>query len=118
MATPNANDNTQLGTGEQISNEAIALTGVKRDPNLPTALQYKVPRSKIGVGPYGQDWGDASTATPLYVESLRERQIAEIAQVQGAAMAVQANYRYAGEGRMDSRTFDAYGRFIDMRGTR
>ena len=118
MATPNSNDNTQLGTGEQISNEAVAVTGVKRNPNLPTALQYKIPRSKIGVGPYGQDWGDASQAFPLSVESFRERQIAELMQVEAAAAAVQANYRYAGEGRMDTRTFDPYGRLIDMRGTR
>ncbi|CAB4188169.1 hypothetical protein UFOVP1165_62 [uncultured Caudovirales phage] len=118
MATPNANDNTQLGTGEQISNEAIPVTGVKLDPNLPVAVQYKVPRSKIAVGPYGQDWGDADYDYPLPTESQKERWAAELIYMQGAASAVQQQYRSSWEGKRDTVSYDPRGRLIDLRGTR
>ena len=74
----NANDNTQLGTAEVISDEYIDPTAqvVRRDPNLPQTA-YKVPRSKIAVGPYGQDHGDASDNLPLPVSDARAQRIEE-----------------------------------------
>jgi hypothetical protein len=73
----NPNDGTTLGTSEVISDEAIdPQVGGRRDQYLPVTL-YKAPRSKIAVGPYGQDWGDATQDQPLAVESRSQRQIAE-----------------------------------------
>ena len=75
---PNPNDGTQLGTGEVISDEYIdPQTGGRRDGNLP-ATGYKVPRSKIAVGPYGQDWGEASEFYPLQVSDAIARRLKEI----------------------------------------
>ncbi len=97
MANPNPNDGTQVATGEVISNESIELVGgAKGDPALPTT-NYKLPRSKIAVGPYGQDWGDAQVGRPLQVESLIERQTAELEHVRGAFASQQAQSRYSAE---------------------
>ena len=75
---PNPNDGTQLGTSEIISDEYIDPNQqVRRDQNLP-ATAYKAPRSKIAVGPYGQDWGDATHDQPLTTESRAERHVLEI----------------------------------------
>lgn len=73
----NPNDGTSLGTGEVISDEYNdPVAGGRRDPNLPPT-GYKLPRSKIVVGNYGQDGGDASPDTPLATESRAERMLAE-----------------------------------------
>ena len=118
MAVPNTQDNTQLGTGEQISNEAIGVNESKRDQNLPIARQYKIPRSKIAVGPYGQDWGDASATIPFNVESYRERQLAEAAYLAQFANAIPSKYTISGEGKRDTVTYDLRGRFLETRGVR
>jgi hypothetical protein len=75
----NPNDGTTLGTAETISDEAIdPQVGGRRDPYQAVGL-YKAPRSKIAVGPYGQDWGDATQDQPLAVESRSQRQYSELA---------------------------------------
>lgn len=61
----NPNDGTMLGTGEIISDEFIdPEDGNRREGSLPQG-PYKVPRSKLAIGPYGQDWGDADANHPL-----------------------------------------------------
>lgn len=80
MANPK--DNTNLGTGEIVASEAIEdEAGFRRDPNLPdsSAGVYKIPRSKIAVGSYGKDDGDATHDNPLPVESREERRRMELA---------------------------------------
>ena len=77
MATGNL-DGTSLGTGEIISNEYIdPAQGGRTDPDLPPAA-YKLPRSKIAVGDFGIDGGDASYSNPLPVDSRGQRQQGEI----------------------------------------
>ena len=79
---PNSNDGTQLGTGEVISDEYIDPNGlVRRDVNLPVG-PLKVPRSKLGVGGYGVDAGDATPDNSLPVESRQARIYAEYRAVQ------------------------------------
>ena len=74
----NPNDGTQLGTGEIISDEYIdPEDGARRDPAQP-GTGYKLPRSKIAVGPYGQDWGDASEFTPLMTHDAYLRRVHEL----------------------------------------
>jgi hypothetical protein len=74
----NPNDGTQLGTSEVISDEFVDPSmGCRKEPLLPVT-GYKLPRSKIVVGVYGQDWGDASFDFPLAAESRTQRQAAEI----------------------------------------
>lgn len=66
----NTNDGTVLGTGEVISDEYIDPNQNGRgDASLPQT-GYKVPRSKIAVGPYGQDEGDVSASNPLPVDEV------------------------------------------------
>lgn len=79
---PNPNDGTVLGTAEVISDEFIdPATGCRRDPNIP-GTGYKMPRSKIAVGPYGQDHGDATPDRPLPVEAHVERRLRELEMLQ------------------------------------
>ena len=87
----NPNDGTQLGTSEVISDEYIDPTeqSVRREPLLPVT-GYKLPRSKIAVGPYGQDWGDAVADQPLQTESRAERQALEIASLRERMWAQQS----------------------------
>lgn len=112
---PNPNDGTQLGTGEIISDEYIdPQTGGRRDANLPPT-GYKVPRSKLVTGPYGQDGGDASHDNPVPVEARSDRQLQEM-------MALRD--RYDAIGLMVSRTgerltlADARGHSLTTRGVR
>ncbi len=74
----NPNDGTQLGTSEVIADEYIDPTeqAVRVEPLLPVTA-YKLPRSKIAVGPYGVDGGDAAPFNALPVESRQERLIHE-----------------------------------------
>ena len=113
MANPQ--DGTQLGTGEVISDEFVdANAGVRRDAQLP-ATPYKVPRSKIAVGPYGQDWGDASTDQPLAVESRQERQFMELQAVRERSHASLLLQKYAAE---TVSFVDARGHAMSTRGVR
>ena len=75
---PNPNDGTQLGTSEVIADEYIDPTeqAVRLEPLVPVT-GYKLPRSKIAVGPYGVDGGDAAPFNALPVESRQERLIQE-----------------------------------------
>jgi hypothetical protein len=113
MANPN--DNTNLGSGEAISNEYIdpAQAGQRRDivPNT----GYKVPRSKIAIGPYGQDWGDVDYDTPLPTADrhLRRRQEIELLAVCDTGVAVYAR-NYCERGPQP----DLRGRHLDLRGVR
>jgi len=111
-------DGTQLGTGEIISNEAIdPNVGARRDPAQP-GTTYKVPRSKIAVGPYDQDYGDASVENPLRVESTLERQLAERAFLQASDHAQRdAALRYSAEA-LYGNSHDCRGHFFATRGTR
>ena len=75
----NPNDGTQLGTSEVIADEYIdpTMQEVRAEPLLPVT-PYKLPRSKIAVGPYGTDGGDAAPDRPLYVEGVQQRRIDEL----------------------------------------
>ncbi len=77
----NPNDGTVLGTSEVISDEYIDPVLGCRVINVLPPTGYKLPRSKIAVGPYGQDWGDATADMPLQVESRAERRALEIADI-------------------------------------
>lgn len=113
----NVNDGTQLGTAETISDEYIDPNAlVKRDRDLP-ASAYKVPRSKIVTGPYGQDHGDASEAAPLIVDSPQLRRIAEIERMRDRLDVLRGSIRYANETNTD-RWLDARGQSFAMRGVR
>jgi hypothetical protein len=117
MATPNPNDNTQLGTGELVSNEAVGVNDSKGDANLPI-VAYKLPRSKIAVGNYGQDGGDATDANPLPVESLLERREAERQMMLSMSMGLDSLRRYSVEYRQGNATLDVRGQLLDTRGKR
>lgn len=117
MAAPvqNTNDGTTLGTSEVIADEYI-------DPILGcrviTALlgtPYKMPRSKIAVGAYGQDWGDAAPTTPLDVESKNERSVLEKMMLQQQLESVATMQRYSQE---TVSLVDARGSFLSNRGVR
>ena len=75
----NPNDGTTLGTAEVIADEYVdpTMQAVRLEPLLPVTA-YKLPRSKIAVGSYGVDAGDASITNPLPVESIQERQLHEL----------------------------------------
>ena len=57
----NPNDGTTLGTAEVISDEYVdpGTVNARIEPLLPPGA-YKLPRSKIAVGRYGVDGGDAA----------------------------------------------------------
>ena len=111
----NPNDGTQLGTGEVISDEYIDIKeGTRRDPAQPPTA-YKVPRSKIAIGPYGQDWGDASEAFPLQTHDAYLRRVHELEYLRGmdesrAGLATFAQER--------CNLADSRGRHISIRGAR
>jgi hypothetical protein len=111
----NPNDGTQLGTGEVISDEYIDVNvGGRRDEDQPPTA-YKLPRSKIAVGPYGQDWGDATEATPLQVSDAVSRRIAELSHMRDIDEQRQAFQNYAQE---RCSLADLRGRHISIRGAR
>lgn len=112
----NPNDGTQLGTAEIISDEYIdpALQGVKRDPALP-ATAYKLPRSKIAVGPYGQDHGDATQDNPLPVEGRNVRQLDELNALRGRDAGLNDLKRYGSE---NVSLVDSRGSHLANRGVR
>jgi hypothetical protein len=80
---PQATDGTQLNVGvagDLVSDED--LTGQPRGTSAVPQLGapnagYKVERTKIAIGDYGQDAGDAAAATGLPVRTLFERQALE-----------------------------------------
>ena len=94
----NTNDGTTLGTAEVISDEYIDPSAqvVRRDPLLPPTA-YKLPRSKIAVGPYGQDQGDASEMLPLYVREQSLLRIAELERLRDREEGMALMQRYAQE---------------------
>ena len=112
----NPNDGTTLGTSEVISDEYVdpGEQQVRVDPLLPVT-GYKLPRSKIAVGHYGIDGGDATFDTPLATESRAERQLQELSRFkQRDSLATQLS-RYSAE---TVSLFDARGRHVDNRGVR
>lgn len=117
MAKSNPNDNTQLGTGELISNEAISINEVKLDEALPSTVAYKIPRSKIAVGPYGEDWGDVGRAYPLAVDSYNERVQLENNRLQAQIQMEISQHRSAIEGARANH-IDVRGRLFEGRGSR
>lgn len=100
----NPNDGTTLGTAEVISDEYIDpnIGLVRRDANLP-ATAYKLPRSKIAVGDYGQDEGDASRSKPLNTESYIERRQAELVELRGRSFVLAQKSAFETVPTMDSR---------------
>ena len=116
MATPNASDNTQLGTGELISNEQIEVIVPKGDSNQPVTA-YKVPRSKIAVGPYGQDLGDATQAQPLNVTSYLERRELELMGFEDGYVTLSGFSNSAAEN-LRGFSFDVRGQGLESRGRR
>jgi hypothetical protein len=75
----NTNDNTALNPGvggDNISTEDQPAGTQRGDAALPL-VDYKMPRSKIAIGPYDLDLGDAGQYLPLPVQTLRERGIME-----------------------------------------
>jgi hypothetical protein len=84
MANPN--DGTTLepsrdAGGDTISNEDQPV-GTQRGDGILPLTDYKLPRSKIAVGTYDQDLGDAAHwSAPLPVESKQERQMIELMQI-------------------------------------
>lgn len=118
MSSPNPNDCTQLATGEVISNEYNDPTyGIRGDPDLPV-IAYKVPRSKIAVGSYGQDMGDADIGRPLYVESFLERRLAEDTALRDIAAQNRSLARYASEANFSTTGGDPRGHSFSTRGVR
>jgi len=114
-AVQNPNDGTALGTNEVISNEAIdPVQGSRVDPNMP-GTQYKLPRSKIAVGAYGQDQGDASQAMPLPMRDYEQLRLAETERLRSTARGHAAFQRYAYE---QITMIDARGGDISNRGSR
>lgn len=113
MANPN--DGTVLGTAEVISDEYIDPVLGCRVINLLPPTAYKVPRSKIVVGPYGQDWGDASADLPLPVESRAERLMLEQAALRDRQYSSIEFTRYSGE---TVPLADSRGHHISTRGVR
>ena len=113
MANPN--DGTQLGTGEVITDEYIDPMLGCRVVNALPPTPYKMPRSKIAVGPYGQDWGDASDDNPLPVESRGERLILEMQAIRDREATFRAMQRYASE---SAALIDSRGHAISNRGVR
>lgn len=91
-------DNTtlNLGVGGDVIATEDVLAGVARgDASLPLT-EYKNPRSKIAVGPFDQDLGDADRFNPLGVQIARERYLLEtqmIANIQNAQQVSLANER-------------------------
>ena len=116
MANPNSADNTQLGSGELIANEAVDPNASKRFDAAPV-VAYKLPRSKIAVGNYGQDEGDARAGFPLHVESVLERREAEVARLVSMQASFKDSTRYAGEVR-NIFALDVRGQLIEHRGRR
>ena len=111
----NPNDGTTLGTSEVIADEFIDPTyGGRQDRNQPVT-GYKMPRSKIAVGVYGQDWGDASPDQPLAAESRNERWYLEMESLRNRVLTMTSFQRYAQEtlSCVDSRGYD-----ITTRGVR
>ena len=93
----NPNDGTALGTGEVISAEYIdPVLGSRADNDLPPTA-YKLPRSKIAIGSYGQDAGDATADTPLQVESRNARQSDELQSMRERQWSMQQMSRFSGE---------------------
>lgn len=94
----NPKDNTQLGTADSIATEYISpfSDGNRVNPDLPKA-GYSIPRSKIAVGPYGQDWGDANPEQPLHVTDGQLRRRAELDAIRDREEAYAIFQRYAGE---------------------
>lgn len=91
------NDGTQLGTSEVIADEYIdPLQLGRRHPDLPQTA-YKVPVSKIRVGPPGQDWGDVSHDQPLPTESREERRILEALSARERDQSMAVLQRYGAE---------------------
>ena len=96
MANPK--DGTQLGTADVIATEYISpnTDGVRVNPNLP-GTGYAIPRSKIAVGDYGQDHGDACQAQPLHVMDAVARRLREIDGIREREENLGCFQRYAGE---------------------
>lgn len=72
-------DGTQLNlgtTGDLIITEDHADVEGRHISGL-TDDDYKMPRSKIAVGPLGSDQGDADKSNPLYIEDRESRRLAE-----------------------------------------
>jgi hypothetical protein len=111
----NPNDGTALGTSEVIADEYIDPILGCRVVNALPPTPYKLPRSKIAVGQYGQDWGDAAVETPLHTESTVERWYAEKQFLlnQATGMSVLKSYQ------QETVTLcDARGSFMANRGVR
>lgn len=111
----NPNDGTVLGTAEVIADEYIdPILGCRVITALPPTA-YKLPRSKIAVGQYGQDWGDASVETPLHTESTQERWYAERQYLMNQAVGMVELKTYQQE---TVTLCDARGSFMSNRGVR
>lgn len=116
-------DGTQLtlgAGGDLVSDED--LTGLPRgSPLLPQVGaangNYKLERTKIVVGAYGQDAGDATFDAPLPAESRTQRQLAELAGLmsQDNNLAVEA---HMSRGRNERATFFGLSRGTNTRGGR
>ena len=113
MANPQ--DGTQLGTSEVIADEYIDPNlGARPSPLVPPT-GYKMPRSKIAVGPYGTDAGDATYDYPLPVESRADRQLQELAALRTRDMGMELLMKSATETMV---IMDSRGHHIANRGTR
>lgn len=111
----NPNDGTVLGTSEVISDEYIdPVLGCRVINTLPPTA-YKLPRSKIAVGAYGQDGGDASQDNPLPAESRAIRQLEELAAVRSRESTMQAFQKFASE---TLPLVDSRGHALSTRGVR
>lgn len=78
MADPSDNVELNPGTGgATIATENQPLYGQRGSSDVP-ATAYELPRSKIAVGTYGVDAGDASRALPFPVQTFGERQFLEL----------------------------------------
>jgi hypothetical protein len=113
MANPN--DGTNVGTGEVISDEYVdPSTGQRRDSNLPPT-GYKVPRSKIAVGRYGDDLGDATADQALEIHSRSARQFEEILALRGRDQGIDTFMKSSAE---NTGLADSRGHHIAQRGVR
>jgi hypothetical protein len=111
----NPNDGTVLGTSEIITDEYIDPVLGCRVVNTLPATPYKMPRSKIAVGPYGQDWGDASGDIPLQVEQRSLRWAMEQQMMLARLAARESLQKWAGE---TDQLVDSRGMHLNHRGVR
>lgn len=84
MSDGTALNQATVAGGDVIATEELTVGETRGDPALPTTA-YKIPRSKIAVGPIGGDAGDATPDNPLPVTDRSVRGMYEREQLSSLA---------------------------------